>query len=129
MNFRGYQGLAVWNRAVDLVAYTYRITETLRGQAAPELLSGMRRMSLSIPSQLAAGYQTSSCHDYLRYVHAAQIDLARMESQVTTLTMLGWATDDDVADLQGLMTHLDHLLTCLERYLAGHDAEVALQPK
>jgi len=124
MNFRGYQGLTVWNRAVDLVELTYRLTDTLREEAAPEILADMRRAALSVPSHLAAGYQTTCSEEYLRHVHAAQLTLGRLETRTTILEKLKWAEFDDVDELQGLMSHVSHLLSCLERYLTGERSEV-----
>ncbi len=124
MSFRGHKGLTVWNRAVDLVELTYRLSNVLRHRGATEVLADMRRASLAVPSHLAAGYQTHSTREYLRYVHAAQIDLARLETQVTILHKMDWADREDVDDLQSLMTHMDSLLQCLERYLMGESSEL-----
>ncbi len=119
MDFRGYQGLTVWNRAVDVVELTYRLTDTLRSEAAPEILADMRRAALALPSHLAAGYQTRSSLNYLRHVHAAQLSLGRLETRATILEQLEWAEEQDVGELQSLLSHVAQLLGCLERYLTG----------
>ncbi len=124
MNFRGYQGLNVWNRSVDVVELTYRLTEGLAQDAAREVLTDMRRASLAIPTHLASGYQTRKTDDYLRHVHAAQLALGRLESQVTIVHHLDWASSDETDDLQSLLTHMHHLLGCLERYLTGQSEEI-----
>lgn len=124
MNFRGYHGLTVWNRAVDLVEMVYRLTDALRGTAAPEVLAEMRRAVLAIPSHLAAGYQTPHSDDYLRHVHASQITLGRLETHLTILERLDWTDLEDLEDLQCLLTHLSQLLGCLERYLTGETPEI-----
>ena len=124
MTFRGHQGLTVWNRAVDLVELTYHLSNALRHSGANDVLADMRRSALSVPSHLAAGYQTASTKEYLRHVHAAQLDLARLETQVTILHRLDWASREDVDDLQSLMTHMDYLLRCLERYLMGDSSKL-----
>lgn len=119
MNFRGYHGLTVWNRAVDLVELIYHLTDALRSTAAPEVLSDMRRNVLAIPTHLAAGYQAQETEDYLRHVHTAQVNLARLETQTTILERLQWTDDDELRGIKTLLTHLHQLLGCLERYLAG----------
>ncbi len=129
MQFRGYQGLTVWNRAVDLVERTYRLTDTLRSEAAPEILADMRRAALSIPSHLAAGYQTSSTLEYLRHVHAAQLTLGKLETRTTILERLKWAEADDLGELQSLLSHVNQLLHCLERYLTGQRDDVELEDR
>lgn len=127
MTFRGYQGLTVWNRAVDLVELTYHLTNTLATEAAPELLGDLRRRALAIPTHLAAGYQTATTDDYLRYVHTAQITLAGLDTGVTTILQLKYVDADDISELQSLITHLDQLLGCLERYLATHSSGARAQ--
>ncbi len=124
MNLRGYQGLTVWNRSVDVVELTYRLSETLSHGAARDLLTDMRRASLAIPTHLASGYQTRKTADYLRHVHAAQLALGQLESQLTIVERLGWAAEEETSDLQSLLTHMHHLLGCLERYLTGQSAEL-----
>lgn len=129
MDFRGYKGLTVWNRAVDLVELTYRLTDTLRAEAAPEILAEMRRTVLSIPSHLASGYQTSDTAEYIRHVHAAQLAVGRLESKTTILKQLEWAEPGDIDELQGLISHINHLLGCLERYLGGQRPEVQTEQR
>ena len=128
MSFRGYHGLTVWNRAVDLVEMVYRLTDTLQSEAAPEILADMRRAALAVPSHLAAGYKTDDTHEYLRHIHAAQLTVTRLDSQMTILERLEWAQVEDINQLQSLLTHLDHLLGCLERYLSGHSNEFEPKP-
>ncbi len=124
MSFRGYQGLSVWNRTVDLVELIYRLSETLHEEAPVEVLAELRRGALALPSHLAAGYQTSETLEYLRHVHAAQLILSRLETNITILERLDWADDVDVREIHSLLTHLDQLLVCLERYLTGEKSHL-----
>ncbi len=118
MNFRGYHGLTVWNRAVDLVELIYHLTTELTASAPPEVLTAMRRSALALPTHLASGFQTPSTLTYLRHVHAAQLSLGEIETHLVILNRLQWADTEDTQRLQSLLTHLDQLLGCLERYLA-----------
>ena len=127
MSFRGYQGLTVWNRAIDLVELTYHLTNVLAGEATPEILADMRRSALAIPSHLAAGYQTSCTEEYLKHVHAAQLTLASLDTRVTTIHRLQWVEDEDIDELQSLLTHVDQLLCCLERYLTTNPSGARAQ--
>lgn len=119
MSFRGYRGLTVWNRTIDLVELAYRLTGALRDDAPAEILTAIRRAALALPSHLAEGYQSSRTDEYLRHVHTSQLILAKLETNVTVLERLEWADDEDVREMQTLLTHIDHLLQCLERYLLG----------
>lgn len=120
MDSRGFKGLTVWNRTVDLVEVVYRLTDTHREAAPPEILADMRRDALAVPSHLASGYETDSCREYLRHVHAAQLIVARLESRITILQRLDWGESDKLDELQSLLAHIDHLLESLERYLLRH---------
>ena len=127
MSFRGYQGLTVWNRAVDLVELVYHLTNVLANDATPELLGDLRRKALAIPSHLAAGYQTTCTEEYLRHVHAAQVTLASLDTGVTTVVQLNWVNKEDTNELQSLITHMDQLLGCLERYLTTNPSGARAQ--
>jgi four helix bundle protein len=122
MNFRGYHGLTVWNRGVDLVELVYRLTEHLTGSAAPEVLTALRRAALAMPTHLAAGFQAPCTQQYLRHVHAAQLVLGEVETHLVILSRLEWAQANDMEELQSLLTHLDQLLSCLERYLSAQSS-------
>lgn len=127
MSFRGYRGLTVWNRSVDLVEMTYGLTDELKGEAPAEILAEMRRCVLAIPSHLAAGYQTPSADNYLRHVHAVQVILSRFETLVTILERLEWAKGAVLNDLKSMLIHIAQLLHCLERYLSSKRCEPAVK--
>ncbi len=54
MTYRGYHGLTVWNRAVDLVEMVYHLTDTLRSTAAAEVPPGWDVLSLLRESAFSA---------------------------------------------------------------------------
>ncbi len=120
MSFRGYRGLTVWNRSIDLVEHTYGLTNRLHDDAPAEILAELRRCALAIPSHLAAGYQAPSTDEYLRNVHAVQLLLTRYETQITILERLEWTIPENVNEIQSLLTLLAQLLQSLERYLSSH---------
>lgn len=121
MNLRGYHGLTVWNRSVDLVEMVFHLSNRLRDSSCAEVIGELRRAALALPTNLAAGYQSRADHQYLRHVHACQIHLVTIETQLAVLERMEWSDSEELQPLKNLLTHLYQLLGCLERYLLTGD--------
>ncbi len=52
---REYKDLEVWQKAMDLVVETYRLTKTFPSDERFGLIAQLRRASVSVPSNIAEG--------------------------------------------------------------------------
>ena len=53
---KGHKDLIIWQKSMDLVEITYKLTEVLPFKEQFGLTSQIRRSAVSVPSNIAEGY-------------------------------------------------------------------------
>jgi four helix bundle protein len=76
-----YSELSVWQKAMDLVAETYRLAPLLPADERFGLVAQMQRAAVSIPSNIAEGHGRKSTGAYLNHLSIASGSLAELETQ------------------------------------------------
>lgn len=113
--YRKYQDLRVWNNAMQLVEYVYRLTSNYPDSEKYGLVSQMRRAAVSIPSNIAEGNGRGSDKDYRRFLTIARGSLMELETQTILSARLGFIQNDPSVEqliqttygqLNGLMNSL-----------------------
>src|SRR5690554_7663438 len=92
--YRKYQDLRVWNNAMQLVEYVYRLTSNYPDSEKYGLVSQMRRAAVSIPSNIAEGNGRGSDKDYRRFLTIARGSLMELETQIILSARLGFVQND-----------------------------------
>lgn len=65
---RNYRDLMVWQKSMALVTEVYSITRLFPKEELYGLISQIRRSAVSIPGNIAEGYDRDSTHDYTRFL-------------------------------------------------------------
>jgi len=86
---KGYRGLKVWERSMELAQTIYVLTDAMPDSERFGLISQMQRAAVSIPSNIAEGYARKSKGDYLKHLGYAQGSLAELETQLTLGVRVG----------------------------------------
>jgi four helix bundle protein len=79
---KSYKGLKVWQRSIELVNETYKVTEQFPKTEQYGLISQMRRAAVSIPSNIAEGYKRRGLGEYVQFLSIADASAAELETQV-----------------------------------------------
>lgn len=82
MDGKGYRGLTVWQRAMELAEEVYRLTDQMPDAERFGLISQMQRSAVSVASNIAEGYGRKSKGDYLKHLAYAAGSLAELETQI-----------------------------------------------
>ena len=82
MTIKSYKELFVWQRAIELVKEIYSITKSFPKDELYGLTSQMRRATISIPSNIAEGYQRKNRKEYLQFLRIAYGSAAELETQL-----------------------------------------------
>ena len=82
LKIRSYRDLLVWQKAVDLVVSTYRVTQGLPSAERFGLTVQMRRAAVSIPANIAEGWGRRSRADYLRFLTIANSSRLELETLI-----------------------------------------------
>ena len=83
-----YQDLIVWQKSMDLVKQIYTLTNMIPEKGNYALIDQMRRAAISIPSNIAEGYERNGTKEYLRFLYIANGSKAELLTQVEICKML-----------------------------------------
>ncbi len=100
-----YQDLIVWQKSMEVVKQIYRLTDMIPDKGNYALIDQMRRAAISIPSNIAEGYERNGTKEYVRFLSIANGSKAELLTQVEICKMLDLvptadkAYPDEVIDL------------------------------
>lgn len=112
-----HKELEVWQRAYGFCKAIYRLTGRFPDDERFGLTSQLRRNAISIPSNIAEGYNRNSTRDYIRFLWIAQGSLAELDTQVMLSRDLDIARGQVVDDVLEEVGHLERMLLALIRSL------------
>ena len=92
MTETNFQNLQVRNKSSDLVVYVYKITLQFSNSETYWLISQMRRVSISIASNIAEWDQRISIRENIRFLYMAKWSAAEMQSH-TIISHKIWFID------------------------------------
>jgi len=81
-----FEDLEVWQIGMHLAEQVYRSLEECRDYA---LRSQMQRATVSIPSNIAEGFDRMSNKEFIRYLFIAKGSCAELRTQITLCIRLG----------------------------------------
>jgi four helix bundle protein len=117
---RTFEDLVVWRKAHELVLHIYRLTESFPKTEIYGLTSQLRRAAISIPANIAEGFNKSGRPDKLKFLNTAQGSLEECRYYFILATDLRHA---DVSVAQPLLEETSRLLqgyaAAIRRHLAA----------
>src|SRR6266498_4017473 len=94
---RGYKDLEVWQKAMDLVVETYRLTKTFPSDERFGLIAQIRRASVSVPSNIAEGRGRFGLGGFLYHLSVSNGSLGELETQLLISARLGYLDQENRA--------------------------------
>jgi four helix bundle protein len=85
---KSYRDLRVWQAAMDLVEIIYRLTVDFPRREIFNLVSGLLRTAVAVPSKIASGHSSEDVKDYLYHLNQCQTLLSDMATQIEVCTRL-----------------------------------------
>ena len=116
---QGYRGLIVWNKAMELARYTYRLTFAFPGDEKYGLASQMRRAAVSIPSNIAEGSKRRSRKEFLNFLRIASGSGAELETQLELARALSFGDISDHEVVYALLNEVMKMLTSMTNTLSS----------
>lgn len=105
MKIRNFRDLEVWNIGKEIVLDVYRATALFPRDEVYGLAAQMRRASVSIPSNVAEGFNRFHNKEYRQLLFVALGSCAELETQVEISSDLGYV-ERNIRDL--MIEKLDH---------------------
>ena len=113
---RCYRDLKVWEKAMDLVIETYRISKLLPKTEMFGLISQIQRAAVSIPANIAEGHGREHLGDYLRHLSIARGSLMELETHMLIITRL-YIPMDEVKRALEMVREVERMLSGLTKSL------------
>ena len=79
---KNYRDLVVWQKGMDLVEEIYKITGFLPNEEKFSLTLQLKRAAVSIPSNIAEGFERNTTKDYIKFLSIAKASKAEVETQL-----------------------------------------------
>lgn len=92
MAIRNFRELHVWKNGIDLVRSIYLLTKKFPDDEIFGLSSQLRRAAVSIPSNIAEGYNRYHQKDYKRFLQISLGSCAEIETQTEIAFELGFVS-------------------------------------
>ena len=77
-----YKELKVWQKARELVKFTYQLTKKFPKEEIYSLTSQVRRAVVSIPSNIAEGAGHTSKKEFSRFLEIAYASTCELDTQI-----------------------------------------------
>ena len=114
---RSHRDLTVWQKAMDLVVLTYRLSAGFPTSEAYRLTSQLTRAAASVPANIAEGFSRGSARDYAHYLSIAKGSLMEAETFLMLAVRLEYLTSEQTAPVLGLVTEIEKMLSVLRKRL------------
>jgi len=105
MKIRNFRDLEVWKLGKEIVLGIYRATALFPKDEVYGLTAQMRRASVSIPSNVAEGFNRVHNKEYRQFLYVALGSCAELETQVEIAGDLGYL---DQMEYRRSVEQLDH---------------------
>ena len=117
MMIRSYRDLKVWERAMDLVVASYKLTELLPKSEVYGLTAQIRRAAVSIPANIAEGHGRDHLGDYLHHLSVANGSLMELETHFLIANRLAYLRMTEIELPLQLSGEVSRMLAGLTRKL------------
>ena len=116
MKAKSYKELLVWQKAMELVKETYKLISFLPKEENYALADQMRRSVVSIPSNIAEGFERQSTKEYIHFLSIANGSKAELITQVEICKMLGYV--ENITQIENLCEEIGKMLNATIKTLA-----------
>jgi four helix bundle protein len=82
IEIKSYKDLLIWQKGINIVVNVYELTEEFPKEERYALTSQLKRAALSIPSNIAEGYDRNSTQSYIYFITIARGSLFELETQL-----------------------------------------------
>ncbi len=107
---KDHKDLVMWQKAMELAEEVYRLAKLLPKAETHALSSQMRRAAVSIPSNIAEGYQRRTDGYIKHFLYIARGSNAEVETQLLLGVRLGYFSQAEVQKALQLIEEIAKML-------------------
>src|SRR5687767_8435027 len=113
MAMASYHDLLAWQRAIDFVVETYKLTGRFPRTELYGLTSQLQRAAVSIPSNTAEGAGRVHTREFIHHAGIARGSLFEAETQIIVAQRLSYVNEEDIRPLLQAVAEVGRLLSGL----------------
>ena len=117
MKIKSFRDLDVWKLGKKIVVNVYQVTKEFPKDELYGLVGQMRRAGLSIPSNVAEGFNRIHNREYRQFLYIALGSCAELETQIEIALELGYLSQINHDELLEDMDHESKMLRNLIKRL------------
>ncbi len=114
---KNFKNLKVWQKGIDIVISSYKLTDLLPSHEKFGLVSQINRSAVSIPSNIAEGSSRDSKKDFNNFLRIALGSSFELETQVLIVEKLSLVDKDLLASLKISIDEEQKMLMALMKSL------------
>ncbi len=107
----------MWQKAYRLCLNIYRITRAFPKEERYELIPQIRRAAVSVPSNIAEGYDRKTTPEYIRSLYIAYGSNCELETQVLLSGDLGYIKKGEMEKVKRDIAEVERMLKALIKSL------------
>jgi four helix bundle protein len=115
---RNFRDLDIWKKGMEIVKDVYMATSALPKQELYGLTSQMRRSSISIPSNIAEGFNRLHNKEYKQFLYVALGSCAELETLIEIAADLKYMNEQKKTALLEKLDHESRMLNNLIKKVA-----------
>ena len=114
---KNFKDLIVWQRSFSLATDIYKTTKSFPKSEIYGLTQQIRRCSVSIPSNIAEGFNRYHNKEYKQFLYIALGSCAELETQIRIAHELGYIKDPDVLRILDVIDYIARMISNLNKKL------------
>lgn len=114
---KNFRDLDVWCKGIEIVKDIYDVTKSFPKPEMYGLTSQVQRAAVSVPSNIAEGFNRFHNKEYKQFLYIALGSCAEVETHIEIAVMLGYISKEDKKDLLDKIEHESRMLRNLIKKL------------
>jgi len=116
---RTHKDLKIWQRSVALVTRVYALTEKFPKSEMWGLTNQIRRVSVSVPSNIAEGSGRRSDKELVQFLHIASGSLAELETQFIIAKNLGFIANNEYSEIEQEIQEIIRMVSAMSKSISS----------
>ncbi|HBE73980.1 MAG TPA: four helix bundle protein [candidate division Zixibacteria bacterium] len=108
-----FRDLIVWRKSYALCLLVYRHTREFPKSEEFGLVSQLRRSAVSVPSNIAEGYNRKSKKEYIQFLYTSSGSLGELQTQLMISHDIGYIDDVRFTEMYDISIEVDKMLNKL----------------
>ena len=114
---RNFKNLEIWNHGIQIVKQVYKLSQKFPADEKFGLISQISRAAVSIPSNIAEGFERETTKEFIRFLYIAKASSGEFRSQLYLAFDLDYMTKDEFSKLNLKVNEVSKLISGLIIYL------------